>query len=379
MNTNLISSNVGTVLTHFQRSKLFSGNLCKLFTKNLLFSRGQPDMIKLRSKQPMSTNSTTQANETSIPQTSLLVVGATGTLGRQIVLRALEEGYTVRCIVRPREIPADFLRDWGATVVNADLKEPSSIPPAFVGVHTVIDAATARPEESIFQIDWEGKLAMIQTAQAMGIQRYIFFSIFDCDSYPKVPLMNIKTCTEEFIKNTGLNYTIFRVCGFMQAVIGNYAIPILEERSVWGTNDASRTAYMDTQDVAKVTLATLKTDKTINRTLTLAGPKAWSTQEVIELCENFSGGSIARVTYVPAWLLKTTRSLLSLFEYSIDASDRLAFMDVVQSVAKQPDEMYETYSLLGIDPSDNLSLDEYLKSYYERIIKKLKEVGAESR
>jgi hypothetical protein len=33
----------------------------------------------------------------------------------------------------------------------------------------------------------------------------------------------------------------------MQAVIGNYAVPILEDKTVWGTNDDSRTAYMDTQ------------------------------------------------------------------------------------------------------------------------------------
>lgn len=33
----------------------------------------------------------------------------------------------------------------------------------------------------------------------------------------------------------------------VQAVIGNYAVPILEDKTVWGTNDDSRTAYMDTQ------------------------------------------------------------------------------------------------------------------------------------
>jgi hypothetical protein len=35
-----------------------------------------------------------------------------------VVRRALDEGYDVRCLVRPRLTPADFLRDWGATTVQ---------------------------------------------------------------------------------------------------------------------------------------------------------------------------------------------------------------------------------------------------------------------
>ena len=162
--------------------------------------------------------------------------------------------------------------------------------------------------------------------QAMGIQRYIFFSIHNAERHPEVPLMQVKTCTERYIQQSGLDYTIFRLCGFMQAwppqpdlgqidwlinkstckttmqhfhalsiwacasaprlstgvikssiilevlcltywrsrawpaqqcqnrrhadaqaIIGNYAVPVLEEKQVWGTSDDTRTAYLDSQ------------------------------------------------------------------------------------------------------------------------------------
>lgn len=315
---------------------------------------------------------------TPVPKNTILVVGGTGTLGRQIVRKALDEGYEVRCIVRPRYNPADFLRDWGATTVQADLSDPTSLPATMVGIHTVIDCATARPEESSQVVDWEGKVALIQCAQAMGIQRYVFFSIHDCEKFPEVPLMNIKTATEKYLQSSGLNYTTFRLCGFMQAIIGNYAVPILEERPVWGTTDRTKTAYIDTQDAAKMTLAALRSEASINKTLTLAGPKAWTVQEVIQLCERLADCD-AQVREVPVWLLKGTRNALKSFQWARDAADRLAFADVLASEEVFTAPMDETYALLDVNPADINDLEDYLKEYFTSILKKLKEVGASSK
>lgn len=50
---------------------------------------------------------------------------------------------------------------------------------------------------------------------------YVFCSILHCDKHPEVPLMSIKHCTEQFLASSGLNYTVFRLCGFMQVGPGD--------------------------------------------------------------------------------------------------------------------------------------------------------------
>ncbi|KAK9665001.1 hypothetical protein RND81_14G083400 [Saponaria officinalis] len=65
------------------------------------------------------------------------------------------------------------------------------------------------------QVDWGGKVALIQCAKAMGIQKSVFFSIHNCDKHPEVPLMEIKYCTEKFLQDSGLNHVTIRLCGFM--------------------------------------------------------------------------------------------------------------------------------------------------------------------
>eukprot|EP00670_Eutreptiella_braarudii_P006216 CAMPEP_0174284920 /NCGR_PEP_ID=MMETSP0809-20121228/7108_1 /TAXON_ID=73025 ORGANISM="Eutreptiella gymnastica-like, Strain CCMP1594" /NCGR_SAMPLE_ID=MMETSP0809 /ASSEMBLY_ACC=CAM_ASM_000658 /LENGTH=500 /DNA_ID=CAMNT_0015380575 /DNA_START=20 /DNA_END=1522 /DNA_ORIENTATION=+ len=314
---------------------------------------------------------------TPVPTKTMLVVGATGTLGRQIVRQALDSGYDVRCLVRPRQNPADFLRDWGAKTVSGNLAQPKSLPAALVGVHTVVDVSTARPEESIREVDWEGKKALIQCSKAMGIQRYIFFSIVGCDKSPEVPLMNIKYCTEQYLQQLEMPYTVLRTCGFMQALIQQYAVPMLEGEEVYGTQDNTRIAYLNTEDAARMTLACLSNDNTIGKTLTLAGPKAYTVNEVIKLCETL-GGMNAKVNNVPLGLLGGLRRVTALFQWSKEVSDRLAFSELLSNNTEFNAPMEDVYEILGLDASETQTLESYLNEYYKKMLGRLKEVKARS-
>ena len=305
---------------------------------------------------------------------TLLIVGATGTLGRQVARRAIDEGYKVRCLVRSSK-KAAFLKEWGAELVPGNLRYPESLAQALEGVTQVIDASTSRPTDSlsIKQVDWDGKVALIQAAKVAGVERFIFFSILDADKYPKVPLMEIKRCTELFLAESGLNYTILRLAGFMQGLIGQYGIPILEAQPVWVTGNSSPIAYMDTQDIAKFAIRALSVPETENQAFPVVGTRAWSAEEIINLCKRLSGKD-AKVTRMPINLLRAVRGLMRFFQWGWNVADRLAFTEVLASGRQLNASMDEVYTVFGLDQQQTTTLESYLQEYFSRIMKKLKEL-----
>ncbi|XGB43743.1 MAG: SDR family oxidoreductase [Nodosilinea sp. LVE1205-7] len=302
----------------------------------------------------------------------LLVVGATGTLGRQIVRRALDEGHEVRCLVRSAQ-RASFLREWGVELVRGNITRPDTLPPALEGIDAVIDASTARPSESVMEVDWQGKINLVSAVQAAAIKRFIFISILNADRFPHVPLMNVKHCTEKLLAESDLDYTIFQPCGFLQGLIGQYAIPILEKQAIWVMGEAAPIAYMDTQDIAKFVLRALTEPATLRRSFPLAGPRAWGAYEIIRLCERKCGQD-AKVSRISLELLRAIRRLAYFFQWAWNFADRLAFVEV--SAGSQPLDapMAEVYQVFGIDPEEITTLEGYLQEYFSRIMKKLKEL-----
>ena len=308
---------------------------------------------------------------------NILIVGATGTLGRQVARRALDEGYKVRCLVRsPKK--AAFLKEWGAELVPGNLCQPQSLQSALEGVDAVIDAATAKATDnlSMKQVDWDGKVALIQAAKAAGVERYIFFSILDAEKYSNVPLMEIKRCTELFLSEAVMNYTILRLSGFMQGLIGQYGIPILENQAIWVTGESSPIAYMDTQDIAKFAVRALSVPATEKQTFAVVGSRAWSAEEIISLCERLTGKQ-AKITRMPLNLLRIMRSVSRFFQWGWNVADRLAFAEVLATGVPLTAPMDEVYQTFELDPQETTTLESYFQDYFGRMLKKLKELDYE--
>ena len=302
---------------------------------------------------------------------SILIIGGTGTLGRQVVKQAIDEGYQVKCLVRNLR-RGTFLRDWGAELVYGDLSIPETIPPSFKDVTVVIDAATVRPTDdyNAEKVDWQGKIALIEAAKLANIKKFIFFSVLNADENQTIPLLDLKLKVEKRLQESGLNYTIFRCPGFFQGLISQYAIPILEKQKVWLLGESKPVPYLDTQDAAKAVIGSLVTSKSDCKSFSLIGPKAWTSAEIIDLCERLSGET-AQVSYIPFIAIGFLRRFFRFFEFTWNIADRLQFSEVLNSQStlstKNKGEIFQSFEFL--------TLEQYLQEYFGQILRKLKEVN----
>ena len=308
---------------------------------------------------------------------SLLVIGGTGTLGRQIVLQALTKGYQVRCLVRNFR-KASFLKEWGVELVYGDLSRPETIPPCFKGITAVIDASTSRANEldSLKKVDWEGKICLIEAAKIAKVKRFIFFSAQNVENFQNIPLMKVKSGIENKLKESNLSYTIFKLTGFYQGLIEQYAIPILENLPIWVTNENTYISYMDTQDIAKFCLRSLQIPQTRNQTFFLSGPKGWVSSEIINLCEQLAGQE-AKVQRVPLFVIKIVSQLFGFFEWGQNISDRLAFVEILSSENNFSKLTFDLYKMFKVDTSEIIQLDDYFLEYFIRLLKRLRDINFE--
>lgn len=306
---------------------------------------------------------------------TILVIGGTGTLGRQIVKELLDNGYNVRCLVRNIK-KASFLKEWGATIAYGDLKLPETIPKNFKGIKTVIDASTLRLDDNIAkieEIDLLGKLCLVKAAKSANIKNFIFFSITENDDYKSILLMKLKNKVENILKNSEISYSIFQLSGFYQGLILQYAIPILEKEEIFIANDLN--SYIDSQDVAKICVNFLNKNIKLEKkeTVALKGEKNWKSKDIIKICEELAGQK-ANVKTSSFLLISIFKKIIGFCKWGWVIQDRLSFNQIISN----KNSIQSIKDLKYNDPenpvykNDLLPLETYLQEYFESMLKKLK-------
>lgn len=233
-----------------------------------------------------------------------LVVGATGILGSQICGLLAAEGRPVRAFVRPTSDPGkvDRLRGLGVEVVEGDVCALASVAAACQGVDAVFSTVSSMPfcyqagENDVRRVDRQGVMGLIDTAQAAGAGRFIYTS-FTMDS--DFPLRNTKRAVEEYLKQSGLTYTILRLSYTMDVwlspLVGfDYANATAQ---IYGMGENPIT-WISFSDAAKFAVQSLDNPVAQNATLELGGPEALTPLEAIRIFEEV-GGQAFTVQHVP--------------------------------------------------------------------------------
>jgi nucleoside-diphosphate-sugar epimerase len=188
--------------------------------------------------------------------------------------------------------------------------------------------------------------------------------------------MKLKYGIETKLKQSGVPYTIFRLTGFYQGLIEQYAIPILEDLPIWVTNENTSVSYMDTQDIAKFCLRCFQLPETVNQTFFVSGLKGWLSSEIINLCEQLAGQT-AKVQKVPSFVLKLVSNFFGFFEWGQNISDRLAFVEILNVENNFSKSTFELYKTFKIDPAEIIQLDDYFLEYFIRLLRRLRDINFE--
>lgn len=175
------------------------------------------------------------------PAAPVLVVGATGYLGFQVVDELLARGKNVRALVRP-STDATKLEAQGVQIARGDMLDPDSLLAAMDGADTVITTAAGYTgsNKNATEIDTVGNANLAAAASTAGVRRFVLTSILTSDRTPDVPHFWHKKLAEDALERLGVPFVALRPGAFLDQIATIGGNPIAKGRILWMGKAAHR-------------------------------------------------------------------------------------------------------------------------------------------
>jgi len=240
---------------------------------------------------------------------TILVTGATGRVGRQVVKQLVTRGADVRVLVRDPS-KADFPAS--VEIVKGDLLDIDSLRSAFKGVSTLFLLNAVAGDE------FTQALITLNIARESGVERLVYLSVLHADRFVNVPHFAVKLGAERMIEQMGFGATILRPSYFIdnehmvKDVIfqhGVYPMPV----------GGKGVAMVDARDIAEVAAIELirreqAPGKLPTETINLVGPDTLTGAEVASIWSEVLGRPVVYggddpagfeqnlATFMPKWM-----------------------------------------------------------------------------
>lgn len=194
----------------------------------------------------------------------ILVTGATGTIGSEVVRQLAARGEKVRALTRD---PAKAQVPVGVEVVRGDFLDAESVAAALAGATAVFLVAVLGPADG-------GRDArLVERARTAGVRRIVKLSSIGTGDPDYGPFGTWHLPGEEALRSGGSEWTILRPSSFATNTLG-WAEAISSGRPVPNMTGDGRQGVVDPRDVSEVAVEALTGSRHSGRTYTLTGPAA---------------------------------------------------------------------------------------------------------
>ena len=237
---------------------------------------------------------------------TILIVGATGVLGRQVVARLLARGARVRALVRDPARAAS-LAAAGVECVEGDLIDPRSLARACAGTERVLAAAHAllgRGRHASERVDDAGHRALIAAARAAGVRRFVYLSAYGAAPDHPIDFWRTKHAVEQALEASGLDAVVLRPTAFMEQHVHEFngrTVLAKGKAQLVGAGSKPRN-FVAAADVAAFAVRALLEDPPPFRRLDIGGPGHHSNADVAALYAR-AAGIEPRAAHLPAALV----------------------------------------------------------------------------
>ncbi len=160
----------------------------------------------------------------------ILLAGGTGNLGRRVVPRLLAQGCAVRILTRDAA-RAVGLAGEGVAIATGDVRDPSAVARALVGVQTVVSAIqgfSGTGGDSPETVDHAGNGILMRAAREAGVAHFVLVSVEGAAPDHPMGLHRAKYRAEQELRASGLAWTILRPTASMETWAQLVGTPLRE-------------------------------------------------------------------------------------------------------------------------------------------------------
>lgn len=222
----------------------------------------------------------------------ILVTGATGLNGGELVRRLSASGVPVRALTRNPSKAHGLLSLPGIEIVEGDMSRPETLAPALRGVERAMLISSSDPAML------EVQSSFIDAAARAGVRHVVKLSgVFaDLDSPFRFARMHAEI--EKRLEASGMAYTHIRAGEFMPSYFRQVPSIVARDTLALPMEDA-RIASIDIGDIARVAATVLTSDGHEGKVYPITGPEALSMSEVAERLSAATGKAIRYVNVAP--------------------------------------------------------------------------------